>query len=97
MDYIDVFNNRTDRIMWMERYLDEIVEIYTKEPDSIKRNKEIQHKIKILEDYYDSGLWLRDYEADERGELPPDLKRGVLAEDTIYNLLYDLNHIDEIE
>ncbi len=37
--------------------------------------------------YYDSGLWLADYEADERGELPPDLKRGVLSQDGIWNLL----------
>ena len=28
-----------------------------------------------------------DYEADERGELPPDLKRGVLSQDALYNLL----------
>ena len=28
-----------------------------------------------------------DYEADERGELPPDLKRGVLSQDALYDLL----------
>lgn len=28
-----------------------------------------------------------DYEADERGELPPDMKRGVLSQDALYNLL----------
>ena len=38
-------------------------------------------------DYYTSGLWRDDYEADERGELPPDLKRGVLSQDALYNLL----------
>ena len=29
-----------------------------------------------------------DYEADERGELPPDLKRGVLSQDALYDLLF---------
>ena len=37
--------------------------------------------------YLDGGDWLRDYEADERGELPEDLKRGVLSQDGIWNLL----------
>ena len=37
--------------------------------------------------YYESGQWLRDYELDELGLLPPDLKRGVLSQDGIYNLL----------
>lgn len=44
-------------------------------------------KITALETYYTSGQWLEDYEADERGELPPDLKRGVLSQDTLYDLL----------
>lgn len=37
--------------------------------------------------YYESGLWLRDYEREEAGVLPPELKRGVLSQDGLYNLL----------
>ena len=40
--------------------------------------------------YYESGQWLRDYELDEQGLLPRDLKRGVLSQDGIYNLLEQL-------
>ena len=40
--------------------------------------------------YYEGGQWLRDYELDEQGLLPPDLKRGVLSQDGIYNLLEQL-------
>jgi len=40
-----------------------------------------------LRTYYESGLWLCDYEADERGELPQGLKRGVLSEDGVWELL----------
>ena len=40
-----------------------------------------------LTDYYFGGQWLLDYQADERGELPRDLKRGVLSQDGIWNLL----------
>ena len=40
--------------------------------------------------YMDSGDWLRDYERDEKGELPADLKRGVLSQDALYDLLTDI-------
>ena len=38
----------------------------------------------------DSGLWLEDYAADERGELPAELKRGVLSQDGLYELLGEI-------
>ena len=44
-------------------------------------------KLAELDAYYTSGEWLEDYEADERGELPPGLKRGVLSQDGLYDLL----------
>ena len=40
-----------------------------------------------LREYYENGQWLRDYEADERGELPVNLKRGVLSQDGLWDLL----------
>ena len=48
----------------------------------------------ILAEYYDSGLWLSDYEADERGEIPKNLKRGVLSQDGLYDLLSACNFPD---
>ena len=41
----------------------------------------------ILSEYYGSAAWKRDFAADEAGLLPKDLKRGVLSEDGIYNML----------
>ena len=43
-----------------------------------------------LRDYYTGGQWLLDYEADSRGELPPDLRRGVLSQDGLWNLMEEL-------
>ena len=40
-----------------------------------------------LEAYYTSDVWKQDFADDEAGLLPKDLKRGVLSEDGIYNLL----------
>lgn len=49
----------------------------------------------LLSGYMSSGEWLRDYEADEAGLLPPDLKRGVLSQDGLYDLLCRWNALKE--
>lgn len=40
-----------------------------------------------LMDYYTSGQWQQDFLADEQHLLPAGLKRGVLSEDAVYDLL----------
>lgn len=51
--------------------------------------------LSTLEAYYTSPAWRTDLEADEAGLLPPDLKRGVLSEDGIYNLVEDFKWVEE--
>lgn len=82
-----------ERILQMEKYLDEVLDAAKNCPDSIKENGAIRAKIQLLTEYYESPQWLEDYECDERGELPTDLKRGVLAQDTLYDLLEKIGHI----
>ena len=69
---------RLDRIERVERY-ERLFDEVTASPDA--------EKLRLLEEYYTSGQWREDYEADENGELPPDLKRGVLSQDGLYDLL----------
>lgn len=40
----------------------------------------------LLAAYLD-GDWRQDYEADEQGRIPKDMKRGVLSQDGLYNLV----------
>ena len=47
----------------------------------------IQDDVKELAAYYEDDDWREDFEADEAGRLPKDLKRGVLSEDGIYDVL----------
>lgn len=67
--------DRIERVEKYERLFDDVLEAYDAK------------KVGFLEAYYTSGEWLEDYEADEKGELPPDLKRGVLLQDALNNLL----------
>ena len=78
-------NIRIERICEMERSYDKV-------SDALKAIEEAKDNIVRLRQYMDSGLWKDDFEADERGELPANLKRGVLSEDGLWNLLEDLAH-----
>ncbi|SCX94353.1 Acetyltransferase (GNAT) domain-containing protein [Lachnospiraceae bacterium XBB2008] len=49
--------------------------------------------ISELEAYYASDVWKQDFADDEAGLLPADLKRGVLSEDGIYNLLEEYSEL----
>ena len=47
----------------------------------------LRQDVAVLAAYYEGPLWRADFEADELGLLPPDLRRGVLSEDAVYELL----------
>lgn len=55
----------------------------------------VRKDIATLREYEESGLWLQDYEADERGELPRDLKRGVLSQDGLDEVFEEAKALDE--
>lgn len=55
--------------------------------DTLQADPSRSGLLQELTDYYESGQWLRDYELDEQGLLPPDLKRGVLAQDAVFDFL----------
>ena len=55
--------------------------------DALDGYEEAREALDRLTEYYESPLWREDFEADEAGLLPPDLKRGVLGEDGLWELL----------
>lgn len=57
----------------------------------------LQRLINEIESYYASAEWKQDFEADEAGLLPQKLKRGVLSEDGVYDLLEEYHTIDPRE
>ena len=84
---------QVERIKWMEqRFNKALAAIKDGSADSLKAIKE---DVAELSKYYGSELWKLDFAADETGNLPPDLKRGVLSEDGIWNLLEDYRKIQK--
>lgn len=55
----------------------------------------LRQDVAVLAAYYEGPLWRADFEADERGLLPPDLRRGVLSEDAVYDLLEEYDAVLE--
>lgn len=86
----NVVNETPERVIRMENAMDEVAAAWQKQPETVCFDDKLQQKIKMLTDYMESGQWLLDYETDERGGLPKNLKRGVLSEDTLYNLLEEI-------
>ena len=81
------------RVIYMESVFDEVQNALAEGVDI--EDALLQEKIEILIQYYESEQWKNDYSADERGELPADLKRGVLSEDGVYNLLNDIDSLKQ--
>ena len=72
----------------MEKLLDFIIEARKEQYANQEKSARIQEAIRILAEYYASNEWKQDFADDEAGLLPKYLKRGVLSEDGLWNLLY---------
>ena len=78
---------REERIRYYEKIFDEAESLLKQMEEDLNIWKKLKEDLKILDEYYTGKNWKKDYEADEAGKLPADLKRGVLSEDGIYDLL----------
>ncbi len=75
------------RIRQMERHLVRAASALKRLSSALDKYDEAKEDIAALASYYGSDDWKQDFAADEAGLLPKDLKRGVLSEDGIWNLL----------
>lgn len=78
-----------ERIVRMERYSDEAAAALEDLEQALDRYAAARAGLAELTAYYEGGQWMEDFAADGAGKLPPDLKRGVLSEDAVYDLLTD--------
>ena len=76
-----------ERIQEMEGCLDASEKAISKLSEALSAFETVQPKFRRLNDYYGSDLWMQDFEDDEAGKIPRDLKRGVLSEDAVHDLL----------
>ena len=79
----------------MERRLNQALAAVKRLNAALDKYDAVQEAIAALSEYYGSDLWKQDFADDEAGLLPEGLKRGVLSEDGIWNLLTDCKELDQ--
>ena len=88
-------SEQLERIVHYENILNRVSAELDSYNESRSRLFELAIEVKELEEYYGSELWKKDFADDEAGLIPNDLKRGVLSEDAIYDLLEEYRDATE--
>lgn len=81
------------RVREMEERYDELTRVLAGLDEAISEYKTFKPDLQALREYMESGQWEQDFEADEAGQIPADVKRGVLSEDGLYDLLQGADKI----
>ena len=76
---------------YLEECFDTVSEAFVSDPKTVLEDNSVKSALKEITGYYGSKLWKYHYWLDERGFLPSDLKRGVLSQDGVYNLLTEID------
>ena len=84
-----------ERIKLMEERFDRASDAVKRMSEALEVYESVKDDINTLNEYYGSEEWKQDLADDEAGLLPKDLKRGVLSEDGIWDLLSE--HTDMLE
>ena len=87
--------NQVERIQLMEKKADRVRDALDQLQEAAALYKSILPDVKDLERYYET-VWRDDFEDDEKGKFPPELKRGILSEDMLYNLLTDFDAVRKL-
>jgi hypothetical protein len=85
----------TERIDAMELRFDRALEAVRRMGEAVEDYNAAQEDLRVLSAYLGSDEWKADLAADEAGLLPANLKRGVLSEDGIWNLLEEWREIEK--
>lgn len=88
-------DEQLQRIHKMERHLNRASAALKRLSSALDKYDEAKEDIAALASYYGSNDWKQDFADDEAGRLPKNLKRGVLSEDGIWNLLEEHRELQE--
>lgn len=75
------------RVIKMERLFCQVLRLKSKHPRTLAELRAMRQSLAVLASYYSSREWKEDFAADEAGLFPRSLKRGILSEDGLWNLL----------
>ncbi len=83
-------NDQIQRIEYYENIFDTLTKKVKKAQKALDELEKARPLIDELSAYYAGKEWKKDYADDEKGRIPKDVKRGVLSEDGINDLLDEI-------
>lgn len=87
--------NQIERIREMELRMERAAKTVEELMTALSHFKALDDDLEVLDQYYGSDEWKQDLAADEAGRLPRDLKRGVLSEDGLWDLLSEVREMNK--
>lgn len=87
------FSETEQRVLTNSALLEDVEEAVSQAEKGVEMLIGQWENVCKLNDYLDSGQWLSDFKADERGEIRRELPRGVLSEDGLYNVIERLQEV----
>jgi hypothetical protein len=84
-----------ERITYYEKILDRTADAIRNLEAALDEYEAICPLLQELERYYTGPEWKADFDADAADALPQDLKRGVLSEDGIDDVLSDFRDLED--
>jgi hypothetical protein len=84
---------QTERIKEMEQRMNRASVAMMELSAALDKLEAVKDDVEKLNEYYGSSEWKKDYDDDSAGRLPEGLRRGVLSEDGLWNLLSDYREL----
>ena len=84
-----------ERIEHMEQNLEHAKHALRELNYALDEYEAVQEALHELDTYYGSDTWKQDFADEEQDRLPKSLKRGVLSEDAIWDVLEDYRNLKE--
>ena len=81
-----------ERIIKNEERLDNILSNIKELENALNNFKLNKKNIYLVKKYYGSNNWFKDKEAYENNKIPK-IKAGILSEDTVWNMLNDVDEL----
>lgn len=78
-----------ERVCHYEKILDDALEAVGNLSEALDAYMKIRGQLEDLKQYYFVKEWMEDRCAEEEGRFPQDMKRGVLSEDAVFDLVTD--------
>ena len=81
------------RVREMNTRYDELTRVLAGLDEAISEYKNYKPDLQVLKDYLNSGQLKADASIDDAGQIPVEIRRGVLSDDGLYDLLQGANKI----